>query len=338
MGETQSNGWRHRRVFVTGATGLLGSELVATLVAQGADVTCLVRDWVPASRLLASKTIDVTNVVCGDLVDTDLLVRAINEYEIDTVFHLGAQAIVGAASRSPVGTFDANIRGTWSLLEACRQNAKLVSRVVVASSDKAYGIADRLPYTEDAPLHGRFPYDVSKSCADLIALSYFHSYRLPVVVTRCGNLWGAGDLNYNRLIPGTIRSVLLGEAPIIRSDGTYRRDYFYVKDAACAYLALASKMLDLDLAGQAFNFGNEAPVTVLEVVRIILRAMGASGLDPVILNEATGEIPDQYLDCRKARLVLNWKPRYDFETGLAETVPWYAAQSSCLRKSGATLT
>jgi CDP-glucose 4,6-dehydratase len=327
VGEADTNGWRHRRVFVTGATGLLGSEMVATLVARGAEVTCLVRDWVPASRLLSSGVAAETNVVCGDLIDADLLVRAINEYEIDTVFHLGAQAIVGAASRSPVGTFDTNIRGTWNLLEACRLNATLVKRVIVASSDKAYGMADQLPYTEDTPLQGRFPYDVSKSCADLVALSYFHSYQLPVVVTRCGNLWGPGDLNYNRLIPGTIRSALLGEAPIIRSDGTYRRDYFYVKDAVEAYLTLASKMLELNLAGQAFNFGNEQPVTVLEVVRIILRVMGASTLVPTILGEATREIPDQFLDCAKARRVLNWAPRYDFESGLAETVPWYAART-----------
>jgi CDP-glucose 4,6-dehydratase len=315
--------WQHHRVFVTGATGLLGSEMVSELVARGAEVTCLLRDWVPASRLLASGAASDTNVVCGDLLDADLLVRVVNEYEIDTVFHLGAQTIVGAASRSPVGTFEANIRGTWNLLEACRLSPRLVQRVVVASSDKAYGIADRLPYTEDAPLQGRFPYDVSKSCADLIALSYFHSYQTPVVVTRCGNLWGPGDLNYNRLIPGTIRSAFLDQSPIIRSDGTYRRDYFYVKDAVHAYLTLADRMLDLNLTGQAFNFGNEEPVSVLEVVRIILEAMGKAALEPVILNEASREIPEQFLDCSKARRELDWKARYDFGMGLAETLPWY---------------
>ena len=318
--------WQHRRVFVTGATGLLGSEMVAELVSSGAEVTCLVRDWVPASRLLSSPFIADANVVCGDLLDADLLVRAINEYEIDTVLHLGAQTIVGAASRSPVGTFESNIRGTWNLLEACRLNSRLVQRVVVASSDKAYGIADRLPYTEDAPLQGRYPYDVSKSCADLIALSYFHSYQTPVVVTRCGNLWGPGDLNYNRLIPGTIRSALLDERPIIRSDGTYRRDYFYVKDAVHSYLTLAAQMLDLNLVGQAFNFGNEQPVSVLEVVNIILKATGKTSLQPIILNEAAGEIPSQFLDCSKARNLLGWKARYDFDSGLAETLPWYRAR------------
>lgn len=326
MGHSYAEFWQHRRVFVTGATGLLGSEMVAELVRRGAEVTCLIRDWVPASRLIATGTAGHTNVVCGDLLDADLLVRAINEYEIDTVLHLGAQAIVGAASRSPVGTFDTNIRGTWNLLEACRLNAKLVQRVVVASSDKAYGIADRLPYTEDAPLQGRFPYDVSKSCADLITLSYFHSYQTPVAVTRCGNLWGAGDLNYNRLIPGTIRSAFLDQAPLIRSDGTFRRDYFYVKDAVHAYLTLAEQMRDRELSGQAFNFGNEEPVTVLEVVRTILRAMGKVTLEPIILNEASGEIPDQFLDCAKARRALDWTPRFTFESGLAETLPWYEEQ------------
>jgi CDP-glucose 4,6-dehydratase len=315
--------WKRHRVFVTGASGLLGSALVAELVAQGAEVTCLLRDWVPSSRLLQSGAAGTANVVGGDLLDLDLLVRAINEYEIETVFHLGAQTIVGTASRSPISTFESNVRGTWNLLEACRQNAKLVKRVVVASSDKAYGAHDNLPYTEDTPLQGRFPYDVSKSCADLIALSYFHTYRTPVAVTRCGNLWGPGDLNFNRLIPGTIRSALLGESPIIRSDGTYRRDYFYVRDAVSAYLTLAEQMVDGRFAGEAFNFGNEQPVTVLEAVGIILKAMGRTDLRPTILNEAVSEIPDQYLDCGKARGVLGWAPTFTFETGLAETVPWY---------------
>jgi CDP-glucose 4,6-dehydratase len=316
--------WRRQRVFVTGASGLLGSALVAELIAQGAEVTCLLRDWVPSSRLLQSGAAG-TNVVGGDLLDLDLLVRAINEYEIETVFHLGAQTIVGTASRSPISTFESNVRGTWNLLEACRQNARLVNRVVVASSDKAYGAHDALPYTENTPLQGRFPYDVSKSCADLIALSYFHTYRTPVAVTRCGNLWGPGDLNFNRLIPGTIRSALLGESPIIRSDGTYRRDYFYVRDAVNAYLTLAGQMVDGRLAGEAFNFGNEQPFTVLEVVDVILTAMGRTDLRPTILNEAVGEIPNQYLDCKKARRTLGWSPSYTFEQGLAETIPWYRA-------------
>lgn len=315
--------WRARRVFVTGASGLLGSALVDELLTRGADVTVLVRDFVPASRLLVDRLSARTNVVGGDLHDLALLVRAINEYEIDTVFHLGAQTIVGTASRSPISTFDSNIRGTWNLLEACRVNARLVRRVTVASSDKAYGAHEHLPYTEQTPLQGRFPYDVSKSCADLLALSYWHTYQTPVVVTRCGNLWGPGDLNYNRLIPGTIRSVLVDERPVIRSNGTFRRDYFFVRDAVEAYLTLAGRMAAQPIAGEAFNFGNERPYTVLEVVERILAFMGRPDLRPVILNEASGEIPNQYLDCTKARQMLEWKPRYTFEAGLTETVAWY---------------
>ena len=325
MAETSRPFWARRRVFVTGATGLLGSSMVGDLLRCGADVTCLVRDWVPSSRLLAGGDAARTNIVGGDLLDLDLLVRALNEYEIDTVFHLGAQTIVGTAARSPLSTFESNIRGTWNLLEACRLNAKQVQRVIVASSDKAYGEHERLPYTEATPLQGRFPYDVSKSCADLIALSYFHAYRVPVAVTRCGNLWGPGDLNFNRLIPGTIRSALLGEPPIIRSDGTFRRDYFYVRDAVIAYLTLAERMIDGAFSGDAFNFGNEQPVTVLECVDLILKAMQRQDLKPVILNEASGEIPDQFLDCGKARTRLGWRPQFTFESGLAETVPWYRA-------------
>jgi CDP-glucose 4,6-dehydratase len=298
--------------------------MVRELVERGAAVTCLVRDWVPSSRLLEPGGATGANIVGGDLQDLDLLVRAINEYEIDTVFHLGAQTIVGTAHRSPISTFESNIRGTWNLLEACRMNAKLVQRVIVASSDKAYGEHERLPYREDTPLQGRFPYDASKSCADLISLSYFHSYRTPVAVTRCGNLWGPGDLNFNRLIPGTIRSALLGESPIVRSDGTYRRDYFYVRDAVGAYLTLADRMVDGRFSGEAFNFGNEQPYTVLEIVALILRVMGRTDLQPTILNEASGEILNQYLDCTKARELMGWRPAYSFEAGLTETLPWYS--------------
>jgi CDP-glucose 4,6-dehydratase len=322
--------WQRHRVFVTGASGLLGSALVGELLRQSADVTCLVRDWVPSSLLLQPATARRVNLVHGDLGDLDLLLRCLNEYEIETVFHLGAQTIVGTANRSPLSTFESNIRGTWNLLEACRLNPRLLRRVVIASSDKAYGEHKQLPYTEEAPLQGRFPYDVSKSCSDLVALSYFHTYRTPVVVTRCGNLWGPGDLNYNRLIPGTIRSALLDEAPVVRSDGTYKRDYFYVADAVGAYLTLAAQMLDRQLAGQAFNFSNGRPLTVLEVVDTILKTMAKTALRPVILNEATGEIPEQYLDCSKAERILDWTPRFSFEAGLAETIPWYRAQLSAV--------
>lgn len=317
------NFWKNKKVFVTGATGLLGSSMVEKLVAEGAIVTCLVRDWVFGSKLLDSEYLRRCNVVSGELIDYELVLRAINEYEIDTVFHLGAQTIVGTASRSPLSTFEANIKGTWTLLEACRQCAAKIERVLVASSDKAYGSHDNLPYTEETPLVGRFPYDVSKSCTDLIAMSYFHTYQLPVAVTRCGNLFGAGDLNFNRLIPGTIKSVLEGEAPIIRSDGLFVRDYFYVADAVDAYLRLAEALPSDTFNGQDFNFGTETPMSVIDLVSKILTVMDREDLEPVILNEASHEIREQYLDCAKARTMLNWKPERTFEQGLRETIDWY---------------
>lgn len=315
--------WKNHNVFVTGATGLMGSWLVEELLARGANVTCLVRDWVPGSKLVTSALLEQTNIVHGQLEDQSLLLRALNEYEIETVFHLGAQTIVGTAARSALSTFESNIKGTWTLLEACRSCAKLIKRIVVASSDKAYGVHDQLPYTEETPLRGLFPYDVSKSCADLIALSYFHTYKTPVAVTRCGNLFGGGDLNFNRLIPGTIRSVLQAEAPIIRSDGTFVRDYFYVQDAVSAYLSLAEQLPDARFLGQAFNFGTETPLSVLDLVKQILVLMDRTTLTPVVLNEATHEIPKQYLDCSKAKRMLQWKPRYSLEEALLQTITWY---------------
>jgi len=315
--------WRGRSVLVTGATGLLGSWLVKALIGKGADVVCLVRDWVPESELVRSGDLGRVRVVRGELCDLELLLRALNEHEVDSVFHLGAQTIVGTAARSPLSTFESNIRGTWLLMEACRLLQPRVQRVVVASSDKAYGPQDVLPYTEGTPLSGRFPYDVSKSCTDLISLSYHASYGLPVAITRCGNLYGGGDLNWNRIVPGTIRSALLGERPIVRSDGSFVRDYFYVRDAVDAYLLLAENVPSDGVTGRAFNFGNEAPVTVLEIVRQVLAAVGRPDLEPVVLNEASGEIPAQYLDCTRARETLDWAPGFDLDAGLAETVEWY---------------
>jgi len=317
--------WKGRNVFVTGASGLLGSHATEELVRRGAHVTVLLRDWVPASRLVSEGLFAGVNAVRGELEDAPLLERVLNEYEIETVLHLGAQTIVGTASRSPLSTFESNVRGTWNLLEAVRENHKLVKRVVVASSDKAYGEHERLPYTEDAPLQGRYPYDVSKSCTDLIALSYFHTYKTPVAITRCGNLYGGGDLNYNRLIPGTIRSLLAGERPIVRSDGSFVRDYFYVRDAVGAYLELADAMDDAKLHGQAFNFGTETPMSVLELVQLLAQLVGREDLPPVVQNHATHEIPRQYLDCAKARAWLRWKPKWTMAQGLAETLSWYRA-------------
>jgi CDP-glucose 4,6-dehydratase len=315
--------WTSKNVFVTGASGLLGGALVEELVARGANVTCLMRDWIAQSRLLSENLVSRCNVVRGELEDYETLLRALNEHEIEVVFHLGAQTIVGTATRSPLSTFEANIKGTWVLLEACRQLPRLVKRVLVASSDKAYGSHDKLPYTENAPLVGRFPYDVSKSCADLICASYYHTYKLPVAITRCGNLYGAGDLNWNRLIPGTIRSLVRGERPIVRSDGTFVRDYFYVRDAVDAYLALAERLGEPKFHGEAFNFGTEEPLNVLDIVGRLQKAVGRTDLAPVILGEASHEIPRQYLDCSKAREQLAWRPARTLDQGLAETVSWY---------------
>ena len=315
--------WQDRRVFVTGATGLLGSWLTRRLADAGADVVVLIRDWVPESEFFHNDAFSSATVIRGDLVDEPLLERVLNEYEIETVFHTGAQTIVGTANRGPLSTFESNIRGTWCLLEAVR-HSPLVKQTIVASSDKAYGSHDELPYREDAPLQGRHPYDVSKSCADLISQSYSHTYGLPICVTRCGNLFGGGDLNWNRLIPGTIRSVIRDEAPIIRSDGTFIRDYFYVEDAAIAYMALAEKMAAAPaICGEAFNFSNEIQVDVLAVTKQILGLMGRDDLQPLILNEAGNEIKHQYLSAEKARSVLGWKPQFSLDAGLERTIGWY---------------
>jgi len=316
--------WTDRPVFVTGATGLLGSHLTAELVARGANVTCLVRDSVSASHFQRLGLDKKVAIVRGALEDYPLLERTLNEYEIESVFHLAAQTIVGIANRNPMSTWESNVRGSYNLLEACRRNDKKVKRVLVASSDKAYGIQPVLPYDEDSPLTGRFPYDCSKSCTDLIATSYFMSYRVPVCITRCGNLFGAGDLNWNRLVPGTIRSALRGERPLIRSDGTFVRDYFYVEDAVHSYLLLAENMDRPDIVGQAFNFSDERPLSVVDMTKIILGVAGRLDLEPIIQGEAFNEIPEQYLASAKARrLLAGWKPRFGIEDGLARTIGWY---------------
>ena len=314
--------WLDRPVFVTGATGFVGGWLVRALVEQGAEVVCLARDWVPSCDLLRTDLKDRVALVRGDVVDQELLERAIGEYEIDTVFHLAAQTIVAIASRNPVSTLDTNIRGTWSLLEACRRSPK-VKQIVVASSDKAYGDAAELPYSESTPLRGTFPYDVSKSCADLVSASYAHSFGLPVVITRCGNFYGGGDLNFNRVVPGTIRSVLRGERPVIRSDGLYIRDYFYVEDGVNAYMQLAQRLAtDPELKGEAFNFSDELQMTVLDLVGRLVARMG-SNLEPEVRNAAKNEIRHQYLSAEYARKRLGWRPLFTLDEGLDRSIAWY---------------
>jgi len=314
--------WRDRTVLVTGATGLVGGWLTKHLLEQGASVTALVRDWVPASEFARQRLTERVNVVRGGLSSPTLLERVLGEYEIEVVFHLAAQTIVGIANRNPLSTFESNIRGTWNVLEACRRSP-LVKSVVVASSDKAYGDQAVLPYKEDMPLQGKHPYDVSKSCSDLIAQSYAHTFGVPLAITRCGNFYGGGDLNWNRVVPGTIRSVIRGERPIIRSDGKYVRDYFYVEDGAAAYMLLAERLIrDPKLGSVAYNFSNEAQVSVLEMVNAILAKMGTK-LKPEIQNQASNEIRHQFLSAERARTELNWKPLFTLDEGLEKTIAWY---------------
>jgi len=323
--------WQDRPTFVTGATGLVGGFLVRRLVKAGADVVCLVRDWVPQSELVQARLIERIKVVRGDVREQSVLERVLGEYEIDTVIHLAAQTIVGIANRNPVSTFETNVAGTWALLEACRRTPT-VRQIIVASSDKAYGEHAQLPYTEETPLVGSHPYDVSKSCADLIARAYATTFDSPVAVTRCGNFYGGGDLNWNRIVPGTIRSVLRGQRPVIRSDGNFVRDYFYAEDGAAANMILAEKLSgDATLRGQAFNFSNEIQVTVLELVNRILSLLN-SNLDPDIRNEAVNEIRHQYLSAEKARRLLDWHPLFSLDQGLQQTIDWYRESLGANRK------
>ena len=314
--------WQDRPVLVTGATGLVGSWLVRRLLDSEADTVCLVRDWIPQSELNRSGSLERVKVVRGDVRDQALLERTLGEYEVDTVIHLAAQTIVPVANRNPVATFETNVAGTWSLLEAARRSST-VKQIVVASSDKAYGAQEKLPYDEKMPLEGVHPYDVSKSAADLIAQAFARTYGLPVTITRCGNFYGGGDLNWSRLVPGTIRSILRGQRPIIRSDGSFVRDYFYVEDGAAAYMFAAEKLAtNRELAGEAFNFSTEQPVTVLDLTHLILKLMD-SKLEPDVRNEASNEIKCQYLNAEKARRVLGWNAEFPLEDGLQRTIAWY---------------
>jgi CDP-glucose 4,6-dehydratase len=313
--------WEGRPVAVTGATGFVGAHLTAELVSLGARVVVLRRDEVPANPV-SDAWAGRVSVVRGQLEDQEPVERLLTEYDVATVFHLAAQSQVGVANINPGATFSTNVRGTWSLLEAVRRTGS-VSQVVVASSDKAYGTQSQLPYVEDSPLNAVHPYDVSKACADLISICYGTCYDVTVAVTRCGNFFGPGDINWSRLVPGTIRSVLRGESPVLRSDGTMVRDYLYVKDGARAYLQLAEALeRDSSLSAQAFNFSLEQPLSVLEMLDRIQKAAGTS-LELDIRDSAKHEIQAQYLSAEKARSVLGWEPVFSLDHGLQETVDWY---------------
>lgn len=314
--------WKGRNVLVTGANGFLGSWVSKRLVEEGAHVICFIRDTLPRSFLNLSGTVDHVVIAFGTLEDYFSVERVFNEFEVDFCFHLAAQAIVGAAERFPLSTYDSNIRGTWNVLEAARRNSR-VQGLVLASSDKVYGSKEKLPYTEQDSLGGLNPYDVSKVCADLLAQSYFHTYRVSVGIARSGNFYGPGDLNFSRVVPETIRYLIRDESPVIRSDGTYLRDYFYVEDAAEAFLILGENLSKDGIKGQAFNFGTEKPTPVIDVVNQLIELSGKKHLKPAILNQAAHEIKAQYLSCRKARELLGWKHTTGLESGLAKSYSWY---------------
>ncbi len=313
--------WQGRRVLVTGAGGFVGGQLAKELVDLGASVVTVLRDARGDRRLAALGLAGAVDVVYGSIADYATVERAFNEYEIEYCLHLAAQAIVGAANRSPLSTFESNIRGTWTVLEAAR-NSHLLRGLVFASSDKVYGDQSVLPYAEESPLSAVYPYDASKLCAETLARGYARTYDLPIAIVRCANIYGGGDLNWSRIVPGTIRSMLNGEAPIVRSDGTLERDYMHVDDAVDAYLTLAENVTRDDVRGEAFNFGWGRGYAAIELVREILRH-AERPLEPRILGENHGEIQRQWLSSEKARRVLGWEPAVSLEDGIARSVRWY---------------
>ncbi len=324
-GALMNNSLRDLRVLVTGASGFMGSWLTEYLLNQGATVTTLLADWNPDSYFVRSGIVHRIRNVIGSIEDYDLLEKVIGDHGINAVFHLAAISVEGLAFEKPRLSFEINIRGTYNVLEACRVHSDMVRRVVVASSDKAYGDSPILPYTEDLPMLGRHPYEVSKSCADLIARSYYHSYGLPVAVGRFGNIYGGGDLNWSRLLPNTIRRLLNNDRPRVRmpAQGSFMRDFLYVKDAVNAYIAMFEGLARPEVHGEAFNFAMGGTWTVLEVVEKIQRIMHCEDIEPLIENQSHGEIWHQQVSAEKAKKVLGWTPRYSFDEGLAETVEWY---------------
>ena len=324
--------WNGRTVLVTGATGLLGGWLVKQLLRERAEVIAIVRDHSPSSMAVSEKLLDRCVVVRGSITDAALVSRTLAEYSPKTVFHLAAQTQVGTAQKDPVGTLEANVQGSWVLLQACRECN--TPQVLVASSDKAYGASDDLPYLETHPLLGRFPYEVSKSCCDLIAQMYAITYALPVCILRCGNLFGGGDLNFARAIPGVIRDTLNGRRFAIRSDGKCVRDFLYVEDAVRAYMRVAECLEENpSLSGEAFNFSMEVKLSVLEIVDKVLRVMDREDLVPIVQNTASNEIREQYMLSTKARDLLNWAPVFDMEEGLTRTVDWYREHFASVEES-----
>ncbi len=311
-------------MLVTGCTGMLGSWLTSALVERGADVIGLVRDWVPRSQLVLSGTYQCIKIVRGSVTDYALLERTLAEYGVETVIHLAAQSTAPIGRRNPLLTFETNIRGTWIVLEAVRR-VDTVKRVLLASSDKAYGTHEQLPYTEDLPLLACYPYGVSKACVEMLARAYASTYDMPVAITRCPNLYGGGDLNWNRIIPGTIRSIIQGKRPVIRSDGSPKRDYLFVQDAVTAYFRLAEELDDPTLQGQVFNFGTDVPQSVLTIVQAIIASSDHPGIKPLVLGQASNEIHAQYMSSVKAKRLLGWTPVYTLEQALTETWVWYNA-------------
>ena len=324
MEKVVGNYWDNRSVLITGATGLVGSWLVKELLKRNARVSALVLDSEPASELFRSGDSELIEIVNGNLSCYDDVSRAVSQSSAQTIFHLGAQTIVGTGLLDPINTFKANIEGTWNLLESSRRMKSGISSIVVASSDKAYGTAKTLPYKEENSLHGQGPYDVSKSCTDLISQTYGVTYDLPVTIARCGNIYGGGDLNWSRIVPGTLRDISRGRKTEIRSDGTFIRDYIHVLDIVDAYIHLAESTEKQDINGEAFNFSNNRPLSVLEIHKAIYEASSTEYLEPIVRNSAKSEIQDQHLDSSKAQRLLNWKSKVSLQEGLKQTAEWYS--------------